>query len=49
VAFNLGGFIITPVMSLLIILTMCIIFFTLCVKRFNSADFSRVKIFKHHH
>jgi ABC-2 type transport system permease protein len=49
VAFNLSGFIITPAMSLLIILTMCVIFFTLCVKRFNSADFSKVRIFKHEH
>lgn len=49
VAFNINGFIIMPALSLLIILTMCVIFFTLCVKRFNSADFSRVKIFKHQH
>jgi ABC-2 type transport system permease protein len=49
VAFNLNGFVITPVMSLFIILTMCVIFFILCVRRFNSADFSRVKIFKHQH
>jgi ABC-2 type transport system permease protein len=49
VAFNIDGFIITPVLSALIILTMCAIFFTLCVKRFSKADFSRIKIFKHEH
>ena len=49
VAFNVNGFIITPVISILIILVMCSIFFSLCVKRFNTADFSRVKVFKHGH
>jgi len=49
VAFNVNGFIITPVMSLMFIVAMCFLFFYLCVNRFNSADFSRVKIFKHSH
>lgn len=49
IEFNLNGFIITPFMSIFIILIMCAIFFTLSVKRFKSADFSKVKIFKHGH
>jgi ABC-2 type transport system permease protein len=49
VAFNINGFIITPFMSLLLIVAMCGLFFVLCVNRFNSADFSKVKIFKHAH
>jgi ABC-2 type transport system permease protein len=49
VAFDIHGFIVTPAASLLIILVMCAIFFTLSVNRFNSADFSKVKIFKHEH
>lgn len=49
VAFNINGFIITPAISGLIILAMCAIFSTLCVSRFNNADFSRVKIFKREH
>lgn len=49
VAFNVNGFIITPVISILIILAMCAIFFALCVNRFNTADFSKVKVFKHGH
>ena len=49
VAFNINGFIITPFMSILLIIVMCIVFFSLCVSRFSKADFSRVKIFKHSH
>jgi len=49
ITFSWNGFIITPVISSGIILTMCVIFFYLCVYRFNSADFSRVKIFKRRH
>jgi ABC-2 type transport system permease protein len=47
VAFNLNGFIITPIMSILIVLVMCSIFLSLCVNRFNTADFSRIKVFRH--
>ncbi len=47
VAFNINGFIITPVISFLMVITLGSFFFVLCVKRFNTADFSRVKIFKH--
>ncbi|MCO5382346.1 MAG: ABC transporter permease [Methanosarcina barkeri] len=49
VAFDIHGFIITPYIGLLIILTICIIFFILCVSQFNNADFSRVKIYKRSH
>jgi len=49
VAFNINGFIITPVMSILLIIFMCGVFFSLCVSRFSKADFSRVKTFKHSH
>jgi len=49
VAFSIHGFIITPFMSMLLIAAMCGLFFILCVNRFNSADFSSVKTFKHAH
>jgi ABC-2 type transport system permease protein len=49
VSFNLNGFIITPVMSAFLIVVLGISFFALCVNRFNKADFSRIKIFKHGH
>lgn len=45
VAFDVNGFIIMPYMGLLIIFIMGLLFFTLCVKRFNTADFSNVKVF----
>ena len=49
VAFNINGFIITPFMSILLIIIMSVVFFSLCVSRFSKADFSRVKTFKHSH
>jgi ABC-2 type transport system permease protein len=49
VAFDINGFIITPLLSILFIGLLCALFFALCVNRFNSADFSRVKTFKHGH
>jgi len=49
VAFDINGFIITPFMSILLIVVMSAVFFSLCVNRFSKADFSRVKIFKHSH
>lgn len=49
VAFNIHGFIIFPWMSYVLILAICSVFFFLCVKRFSSADFSKVKVFKKHH
>jgi len=48
-AFNINGFIITPLMSAFLVIAMGLTFFTFCVNRFNKADFSRVKIFKHGH
>ena len=48
VAFNVNGFIIMPYMGLLIILIMGLLFFTLCVKQFNKADFTNVKVFNPH-
>ena len=49
VAFDINGFIITPFMSILLIIVMSVVFFGLCVSRFSKADFSRVKTFKHSH
>jgi ABC-2 type transport system permease protein len=49
IAFDVNGFIITPLMSCGLILVICSIFFFLCVHRFSNADFSSVKTFKHHH
>lgn len=49
VAFDIHGFIITPLLSFLFIAVLCALFFVLCVNRFNSADFSRVKTFRHEH
>lgn len=49
VAFNLGGFIITPSIGILMIFIICASFFYLCVSSFNGADFSNVKTFKHNH
>jgi len=49
VTFDVNGFIIKPLLSFLFIGVLCAVFFILCVNRFNSADFSKVKIFKHAH
>jgi ABC-2 type transport system permease protein len=46
VAFDIHGFIITPYLGLIIVLIIGIIFFILCVKQFNKADFSKVKVSK---
>ena len=46
VSFNINGFIMTPAIDVLLIMGMGAIFFTLCVKKFGDADFSRVKVFK---
>jgi ABC-2 type transport system permease protein len=48
VAFNINGFIVMPYMGLIIILVMGLLFFFLCVKQFNKADFTNVKVFNHH-
>jgi ABC-2 type transport system permease protein len=49
VAFNAGGFIITPAISALIVAIIGVIFFVLCVQAFAKADFSQVKVFKRGH
>lgn len=45
-AFNIYGFIITPVMGLLITVLIGTVFFALSVGKFNQADFSTVKVAK---
>lgn len=51
IAFNVRGFIITPVMGLLFIILFGGTFFLLCVRKFNAADFSSVKaaMLRHRH
>lgn len=44
VAYDIHGFVITPIIGLLIIIIMGVIFFLLCVDKFNKADFSNVKV-----
>ena len=46
VAFNINGLIITPYKGLFIVLIIGLTFFILCVRRFNKADFSKVKVSK---
>ena len=46
VAFDIHGFIVTPYLGLTIVFIIGIIFFILCVNRFNKADFSEVKVSK---
>lgn len=43
-AFDLGGFVITPLMGLMITLLIGGFFFTLCVRKFDRADFSTIKV-----
>lgn len=47
VAYDIHGFIITPALGFLFIILIGIVFFSLCVHKFNQADFSNVKVFKH--
>lgn len=49
VAYDIQGFIVTPQVGLIIIILIGLIFFELCIRKFNKADFSNVKVFKHHH
>lgn len=49
VAYNIHGFTVMPQLGFLIIILIGFIFFGLCVYKFNKADFSNVKISKHHH
>jgi ABC-2 type transport system permease protein len=49
VAFDVHGFIVTPILSVMIVLAMGAVFFTLCVQKFGAADFSNIKIARHGH
>ena len=43
-AFDLGGFVITPLLGLAITILIGAFFFALCVRKFNRADFSTIKV-----
>ena len=43
-AFSIGGFVITPLMGLAITLLIGAFFFVLCVRKFDRADFSTIKV-----
>lgn len=43
-AFDLGGFVITPLMGLAITILIGAFFFALCVRKFDRADFSTIKV-----
>lgn len=49
VAFHVGGITVTPLFGLFMIVVFCVVFFALCVHKFNRADFSMVKSVQHHH
>ena len=49
IAFKIGSFTITPIIGLLITVLIGAVFFAVCVKRFNKADFSTVKAAKNVH
>ncbi len=49
VAFKIGGLTITPLFGLLMIVLFCVLFFSLCVHKFNKADFSTVKTYQNKH
>lgn len=46
IAFSIGGFVITPLMGLAITALIGAFFFTMCVVKFNKADFSTIKVAK---
>ena len=46
IAFNINGFVITPLMGLIFTILIGVFFFAICVTKFNKADFSIVKIAK---
>lgn len=43
-SFSIGGFVITPLMGLAITILIGAFFFVLCVRKFNRADFSTIKV-----
>jgi len=47
VSFRINNFVISPWLSAVFIMVICVVFFYLCVNRFSKADFSNVKTFKH--
>lgn len=47
VAYNIHGFIMTPALGFLAIVVIGLVFFSLCVYKFDKADFSNVKVFHH--
>ena len=47
VAFQINGWLISPWLSSLFILLICVVFFFLSVNRFSKADFSNIKTFRH--
>jgi ABC-2 type transport system permease protein len=49
VAFDWGGTIVTPLIGLFITIAIGAVFFALCVMKFNKADFSTVKVYRHGH
>ena len=44
IAFDLGGFVITPLTGLAITMLIGAFFFVLCVRKFDRADFSTIKV-----
>ena len=48
VAFDWGGAIVTPLIGLFLTIAIGAVFLVLCVMKFNKADFSTVRIYKHH-
>ncbi len=44
IAFSIGGFVITPLMGLAITILIGVFFFVLCVRKFNRANFSTIKV-----
>lgn len=49
VAFDIHGFVVMPWLSCVMILVICSLFFMMCVRQFSTADFSKVKTFRHRH
>jgi len=48
VAYKIGGFVLMPQMGLLIVALIGMLFFVMCVRKFERADFSSVRTFHHH-
>lgn len=48
VAFDWGGTVVTPLIGLFLTIGIGVVFFILCVYKFNKADFSTVKVYSHH-